>query len=135
MTMIRTANSRLRRGSLGTAEKKLTARAEQLGFTTKSGSISKSKKAASSKQLKKAFEEYEREHFEEKQDQNYQHRKDIEDLINERIPPSDWWQTMRKTRSPEAFAQSITDKISDFSIFEEEYQQEILEYCEKEWYQ
>ena len=134
LTMIRTANSRIRRGGIGTAEKKLQARVEQLGFSTKSGAISKSKKAGSSKQLKKAFEEYEKEHYEEKQDQNYQKRKDAEDLINERIIPSDLWQTMRNTKSPETFASSIANKISDFNMFEEDYQKEILDYCKKEWY-
>lgn len=135
LSLIRTTNTRLFRGQIGYAEKKLIARANQLGFLTKSGRISKSKKTISSKQLQKALEEYQEEHFEEKQDQtNFQKKKDIEDLISERVPPSEYWQTMRKCRDRESFALSISNKIKDFKTFEEEYQQEILDYLKEEFY-
>lgn len=133
MTMIRTANSRLRRGVIGIAEKKLKARAEQLGFSTKSGFISKSKKVLSSKQLKKAFEEYEQEHYEEKQDTNYQKKQDFADLVSEYIRPSEWWQIMNTSNSPNEFATRIIAHITIYNTFEEEYQREFIEWLEEQY--
>ena len=135
LSLIRTINTRLFRGQIGYAEKKFLARANQLGYLTKSNRISKSKKSVSSKQMQKALEEYKSEHFEEKLDQdNYQKKKDIEGLISERVPPSDYWQTMRKCRDGESFAIAITNEINEFHTFEEDYQQEIFDYLKGEFY-
>lgn len=134
LSKIRAINSRIRRGDTSASTKKMIARAEQLGLTTKSGYISKSKKSQEDKNLQKAFEEYEQEYYEEKTDKFYQEKQDFESLLKERITPSDWWQSMRKAKNPQTFADDISRKVSDFSTFDDEYKQEFLDYVANSWY-
>lgn len=137
MINIKTLNSRFRRenlrGDFLSSSKKLQIRAEQLGFTTKSGYIKKSSLA--DKKMKKALEEYEREYYEEKTTPNYNMREDFKSLIDQFITPSEYWQIMRNASNATDFVNIIISYINIYDTFDSEYQEAFEEWLYGEFYQ
>lgn len=129
VSQINSLNRKIRAGRLGHSEKMFLNRAEVLGLTTKSGYISKSKKAQGSKQLEKLFNDYKdmREQEDIYQD-DFVMIQDFESLLQEYIVPSEKWQIIRNTKTAFDFIDNILNKISIYNTFEEDYKEEFEKY-------
>lgn len=130
---IKTINSRIRRGDTSYSTRQLISRASQLGMLTPSGYI-RTAKGGSNALFEKAIQDYEESYFSEKTDEYFTVKQDILSLVMEYVTPSELYQEMRKAQNSNIFAENIADRISEFSIFEEEYQNDILEYLRELWY-
>ena len=130
---IKTINSRIRRGDDSYSTRQLISRASQLGMLTPSGYI-KNTKGGKNTLFEKALQDYEESYFNEKTDEYFAVKQDILSLVMEYVTPSELYQEMRKAQNSNIFAENIVDKISEFSTFEEEYQNDILEYLSELWY-
>ena len=129
VSQINSLNRKIRAGNLGYSEKMFLNRAEVLGLTTKSGYISKSKKAQGSKQLEKIFGDYEdmREQEDIYQD-DFIMIMDFEGLLQEYITHSEKWQIIKNAKSAFDFIDSVLNKISIYDTFEEDYKEEFEKY-------
>lgn len=129
VSQISSLNRKIRAGNLGYSEKMFLNRAEVLGLTTKSGYISKSKKAQTSKQLERLFCDYKdmREQEDIYQD-DFIMIIDFEGLLQEYIVPSEKWQIIRNSKTAFDFIDNILNKISIYDTFEEDYREEFEKY-------
>ena len=129
---IKTINSRIRRGDDTYSTQQLIARAAQLGQLTEGGFIKES--AANDYLFDKALEEYEQNYFEEKSNEYFNIEMDIFSLLMEYVTPSELYQEMNKTNNEQIFSEHIIDRITEFSTFSEDYQEDIREYLYSMWY-
>ena len=134
ISKIRTINSRIRRGEDLISTRTLMSRLRKMGLTTKSGYISKSKKATTNPHIEKLFGIYEREREKEKMYSDYRKQQDFEGLLAQFIIPSDWYQSMTKSNNENEFADKVIGYIKDFDLFEEDYQEEIIDYIKSQYY-
>lgn len=129
VTQINSLNRKIRSGKLGQSEKMFLNRVEVIGLTTKSGYISKSKKALSSKQLEKIFSDYkDMRELEDIYQDDFVMIMDFEGLLQEYIVPSERWQIIRNVKSAFEFIDNIINKITIYDTFEEDYKEEFEKY-------
>jgi len=131
LAKIRTANTRIRRttGKHAGSTKMIQARAKQLGLLTPSGFISKSGAAAGNKNLKKALLDFDIMFEEENVNERIRYERDFQALLDKYITPYELFPILNACNgNTQNFISSIISEITEFGMFDEEYQIEFIDF-------